>query len=367
MRVATQIRPIYFAIFFLTCALTDACFVSHTSAAEFMFRARVDGKMVEGQPIVYDKSLILLMGRNGAVYEFAPKDAKEARKTGPRFYGYEMREMKRELYEEFGDRFDISTTRHYIVVHPRGQRSLWTQRFEDLYRSFIHYFRVRGFRPEEPKFPLAAIVFRNKAEYYAHAEKGGQSLPPGYLGHYDSESNRVMLFDITGGKENAEWSENADTIIHEATHQTAYNVGVHTRYSGSPRWMVEGLATMFEAKGVWDSRSYQNRGDRLNPGRLHDFKKYAKTRRKPGALQRMIASDRIFKSDMNAAYAEAWAFSFYLCETQPRKYSDYLALTADRKMFTTYSAGQRVADFASIFGNEWKMLEVKFLRFMEEL
>ena len=46
----------------------------------------------------------------------------------------------------------------------------------------------------------------------------------------------------------AAWAP-SDTIIHEATHQTAYNVGVHARFADQPRWLVEGLAMMFEAEG----------------------------------------------------------------------------------------------------------------------
>ena len=48
-------------------------------------------------------------------------------------------------------------------------------------------------------------------------------------------------------------SENSATIIHEVTHQVAFNCGVHTRFNDVPRWVSEGLATMFEAKGVWNS------------------------------------------------------------------------------------------------------------------
>jgi hypothetical protein len=124
---------------------------------------------------------------------------------------------------------------------------------------------------------------------------------------------------------------------------------------------------MFEAPGVWNSRSYQSQEDRLNLGRLREFKNYADGGRQPGSLLRLVASDRTFKSDSSNAYAEAWAFSFYLSETYPREYCKYLALTADREVFSDYSDTERVSDFESVFGNEWKMLDVKFLRFMEDL
>ncbi|MEX2172266.1 MAG: DUF1570 domain-containing protein [Pirellulales bacterium] len=337
-----------------------------TYAAEFMFRARVDGRMLEGQPLAWSDTQMLLLGRDGALHEFNPKKAKEARKTSPRFFSYTASEMRNELQREFGDRFDISSTTHYLVVHPRGERDVWAQRFEDLFRSFNHYFRLRGFTPEEPKFPLVAVVFRNQADYFAHARKGGQPMKPGTLGHYEPGTNRVYLFDSTGGSDDADWSLNAETIIHEATHQSAYNVGIHNRFAVCPRWLVEGLATMFEARGVWDSRSYQTQTDRVNRERLRDFQAYAK-RRPEGSMASLIAADDLFEADTLAAYAEAWALSFYLCETRPQLYAKYLELTGSRANFGEYPAAERLADFKAVFGQDVRLLENQFLQYMKDV
>jgi hypothetical protein len=341
--------------------------LSVASGAEFMFRARVDGQMLEGKPLSWSANQMLLLGRDGQLHEFNPKLAKEGKKTSPRFFGYSQSEMKTALQKEFGKRFDVSTTRHYLVVHPQGERDQWANRFEDLYTRFEHYFRVRGFKLAEPLYPLVSVVFRDEAEYYRHAAAGGKPMQPNTLGHYDPTSNRVFLFDITSGAGGENWAENAATIIHEATHQTAHNVGVHKRFTASPRWLVEGLATMFEARGVWNRQYDNSQSDRINQGRLNDFRAYAASRRRPGAITELIASDDAFRSDIGGAYAEAWALSFYLSETQPRLYAAYLAKTADRPLFADYPAAERMADFQDIFGNEMKMFETKFLRYMEEV
>jgi hypothetical protein len=336
-------------------------------AAEFMFRAKVDGQTLEGKPLAWNSQQMLLLGRDGRLHDFNPKLAKEAVKTGPSFVPYSATEMREMLQHEFDSRFEVSTTRHYLIVHPRGQHDEWANRFEDLYNRFGHYFRVRGFSLQEPQYPLVAIVFRDKAEYFQRAAASGTPMHPNTLGHYDPTSNRVFLFDETAGKSKANWSENAVTIIHEATHQTAFNVGVHRRFAAEPRWLVEGLATMFQAPGVWSERYDHTQADRVNRGRLDGFRKYVTGRRQPGSLARMLTTDDAFRSDPDGAYAEAWALTFYLCETQPKLYAAYLEKTAQRPAFSDYPAAERMADFQAIFGSDLKLFEAKFLQFMHEV
>ena len=68
-----------------------------------------------------------------------------------------------------------------------------------------------------------------------------------------------------------------------------------------------------------------------------------------------------------AAYAEAWALTYYLVETQPREYAKYLALTADRPPFTEYSQQDRLRDFITVFGSDLRMFDARFQRFMSDV
>lgn len=335
--------------------------------AEFMFRANVNGEVIEGKPLTWNSHQMLLLARDGQMHEFDPKLAKDAEKTSPTFVPYTAAEMKTKLQQEFGSPFEVTETRHYLVVHPHSERDEWAERFEDLYSRFGHYFRVRGFEMQEPICPLVAVVFRNHDEYFRHAAATGTPMHPNTLGHYDPITNRVFLFDVTAGKHKKDWSENAITIIHEATHQSAFNSGVHRRFAVEPRWLVEGLATMFEAPGVWSARYDHTQADRINRGRLDGFRKYVKSRRQPGSLTMLLTTDNAFQSDPDGAYAEAWALSFYLSETRPRQYAEYLAKTAGRPLFVEYTAGERMADFQLVFGADLKMFEARFLHYMQDL
>ena len=99
--------------------------------------------------------------------------------------------------------------------------------------------------------------------------------------------------------------------MHEATHQAAYNTGLHSRIGGNPRWVVEGLATVFEAPGIRNSSANSGVKTRLNRERFLRFGNYAKARRKSGSLESFISSNDLFDSDVYDAYSQAWAFSFF--------------------------------------------------------
>jgi hypothetical protein len=159
---------------------------------------------------------------------------------------------------------------------------------------------------------------------------------------------------------------NAETIIHEATHQTAYNTGIHNRLNDTPGWVVEGLATMFEAPGVWDARHNPQLAQRINRYYLKRFRLFLDKRQK-NWLPRLVASDQSFAVLSETAYGQSWALTFYLMEKQPRQFGDYLRKTVRRPAAKQYTPKARLADFTSVFGENWPMLEARVARFVAEL
>jgi len=333
-----------------------------------MLQLELNGQVIEGTPLSWSRSRIYLLGRDGRLWDFRPQAAKNFERTQSTFESYSAAHIRAQLTRELGREFEITGTGHYLVAHPRGQGNLWSQRFEDLYRSFVHFFSVRGFHLDEPEFPLVAIVWPTRNDFYRYAQRDGSTLPPGVLGYYSQISNRITLYDTGVGSADPEaWQRDAETIIHEATHQTAFNTGVHLRFGNTPKWVVEGLGTLFEAPGVWNSRVHKNRSDRINRGRLEDFKRYAKTKRVVGSLAEFVSSDRRFSADVFAAYAEAWALTHYLIESRPRQFAEYLSRTTQREPFEAYPAPQRLADFMDVFGTDLRLLEAQFVRATEGL
>jgi hypothetical protein len=339
------------------------------NAQKFTIALELRGQQVEGTPLAWTDSDVALLRRDGSLLNFSPANARGFRKTAVGFQSYSQGEIRAQLAREFGRKFEVSGTGHYLVVHPAGLRDQWAGRFEQLYRSFVHYFTARGFRLQEPQFPLIAVVFPDHPSFLRYAQQTKERLHPNTLGYYSPTSNRILLYDTTHGRSagDANWQINAETIIHEAAHQSAFNTSIHNRFAHPPRWVIEGLGTMFEARGVWNSRQYPSFVDRINRSYLADFQRYVATRRAKGSLSRTVSSDRFFQLHPAEAYAEAWALTFFLSETRPVKYTQFLQKTAVRSSFTTYRSPEMLRDFSDSFGADLSMLEAQFVRYMSKL
>jgi hypothetical protein len=362
------IFAIYFRFaIFTTVILGFSISVFPASITDAMVELSYQGRKIEGRPLSWNDQKIYLLGRDGWLWKIEPTEVKGFKQTVDYFHSYSPSEIRAALLAELGGDYEVSGTSHYLIAHPAGQGDRWAERFEQLYRSFVSYFSLRGFKCAPPPFPLIGVVCRNQREFQRYSAKSGLAAPNGALGYYASESNRITLYDMGAADNSANWQENASVVIHEATHQTAFNTGVHSRYCPPPIWLAEGLATLFEAPGIYDAHRYPQLSDRINRGRLSDFRLYVESRHKPELIQSIVASDKIFGVNSTAAYAEAWALTFYLIENEPRKYARYLALTAGRPAFSEYGAEQRIADFMAVFGSNWRMLEAQFLRFMKTI
>jgi hypothetical protein len=341
-----------------------------TSAADrprWTMRVDIGGHEIEGMPLAWTNQRVFLLARDGRLWDFVPKQAEHFSKTSSYFSSYSATEIRANLERELGGKLEITGTGHYLVAHPKG-KSDWAQRFEDLYRSCVHYFSLRGLRIREPEFPLVAIVWGRREDFERYSASQGSKIRQDILGYYSPISNRVTLYDQGGGAGNTRtWRQNEATIIHEATHQVAFNTGVHNRFATTPTWLAEGLGTMFEARGVWDWHDYPQLNDRINRARLAQFRQWLAHGRKPGAFVNLLSSDRQFQQNPAAAYSEAWAWVFFLTETYPQKFAEYVQRIAAMPNFEVYPSARRISDFTAAFGDDLRMLERHFLNFIAAL
>ncbi|MBI1249474.1 DUF1570 domain-containing protein [bacterium] len=339
-----------------------------TNTYPVMIQLDLDDETIQATPVLATNSEVIMLGRDGQMWDFDPRDASNFSQLPKPFQAMTQGEMRGALLSEFGNQFDVTGTGNYLVVHPKGTKDQWAGQFEKLYRSFQQYFAARGIYPERPQFPLVAIVFPDFKSYQKYAAQEGMRVSRGIVGYYSGKTNRVALYDVTFGTHNeALWEENINTVIHEATHQTAFNTGIHNRFAGGPKWLIEGLATMFEAPGVWDSRNYNHFRDRVNKTRMLEFLEYARTQRAPNSLAAFVTNDKAYLRRPSTAYGEGWALVFYLIETRPREFAAYVRKVADQPNGATYSDAERLKDFQDAFGQDLNQLEAHFLRYIDEL
>ncbi len=334
---------------------------------DWILRMTEEGQSFEGNAVYWDDDSFFILGRDGRLWEFDVARAREATMIKKPFTTFSQSELRASLLREYGPAYDVSGTGHYLVVHPLGQRDQWAGRFEELYREMVFYFTSRGIRVSEPQFPLIAVVFPNQAEFSRHAQDDGMNLG-GVLGYYSSMTNRVLLYDQSGGRGGDDWRETAATVVHEAAHQTAFNTGIHGRWSNPPSWVCEGLGTLFEARGVNNASRYPQLADRVNRRHAEAFRRYYPRGMPAGTLTSLVASDAPFRSNPLPAYAVAWATTFMFAEREPAKLAAYLQRTANKPgFFRQPPSAERLRDFEQVFGADHHMLETRINRFVAEL
>lgn len=357
------VRPL---AYWLSALAGLSCLVS--PAMSQTIRLGVQGETLEGRPLNWSTQKVSLLLRDGQLVEFPPDQATEYSVVSPRFQPWSPGEMKGRLLREFPG-FEVKGTGQYLIVHPRGQQQHWGERFEELYRSMLVYFRSRGFQVNRPQFPLVAVVFATQHEFLNYAGQNNLvGVSANTLGFYHEGTNRIYLYDVTAGRpDSPQWYLNAETIIHEAAHQTAFNLEIHPRRAGTPGWVIEGLGTMFEAPGVWNSSAHRELKSHINTYQLAKYRSFARQIDTVAVLQQQIASDKLFQQNFELAYSHAWSLSFYLAEREASNYTRYLSHLRQLKPGHPYLAEQRLKDFLAHFGGDLALLDARLQQFINGL
>lgn len=350
----------------LCCA--HSCFTA-TCRAELptsLIDVKIGKDQFSGRVAAANEQDCWLLQRDGRLSSFHMDDVVDFSEVEPRFRPFSSIDLRDRLQTEFGRGFEAKTTSHYIVVARRGAAERYAALFERIYRQCHLYFVARGFRMAEPEFPLVAIVFPDQGSFAKYCRSEGATPQPGLVGFYLTTSNRVALYDRASTGQSSE-TDVDDTVIHEATHQVAFNTGIHSRIGQNPQWVVEGLATLFEADGVRVRQSAADVSDRINPERLEWFHKYRRLRRPAGSLEAFLSDDTLFKRATLDAYSQAWALTFYLVESRPAEFARYLKAISARDPLTRYDADSRLSDFRDAFGKDLDLIENGLLRFHDRL
>lgn len=327
---------------------------------------------------------VLLLGRDGILWPVPKEDLVDRRKDDKPFLPLSREELAKKITAALPDGFRIHSTKHYLICYNTSPAyAEWVGGlYERLYAAFYNYWQRRKVELKEPQFPLVALVFDSQPSYarYARAELGDATKT--IIGYYSLKSNQVNMYDLTGieelnfsgdrnsaGRINAVLSQpgaerTVATIVHEATHQLAFNSGLQTRFADIPFWVSEGIAIYFETPDLQSSKGWRNIGG-INRVNLFNFRKSLRDR-PPDALERLLSDDKRFRDPQtaSAAYAEAWALNYFLLRKHEADYLKYLGELSQLSALVEEGTDFRLTMFKKHFGNDLAALDAEFLRYM---
>lgn len=351
-----------------------------------------DGRQqhVVGKLVVEDQEGgVLLLSRDRGLWIIPREQIIHRERDDAPYRPLTDREMTEQLLDELPDGFRVHDTAHYLIFYNTSAAyARWCgSLYERLHRGFHNYWKKRGFPLREPEQRLVALVFDHRHSFQEYAEPELGEAAASMIGYYNMRTNRVTMYDLTGidglrvrrgrrGTTGAHINHilsqpaaerTVATIVHEATHQLAYNSGLQTRYADNPTWVSEGIAVFFETPDLGSSGGWRSIGG-IHPRYLHTFLRSLATR-DDDPLITLLHDDARFRDPQTSvqAYADAWALNYYLLRARHEEYVEYLQDLADQTPLADSDTEQRIARFRRCFGDDLEMLSRQWLRYMRDL
>jgi len=322
----------------------------------------------------------------GVLWAISPEEIVHRESDAIPFTPADHDEMSERLLKEFSDGFRIHKTAHYVVCYNTSSAyAEWCgSLYERLFLAFNTYWKNRGFKLSDPELPLVALVFDDQRNYAAYAKPELGDAASKIIGYYSLRSNQVVMYDVTGSDSGGGHrgstaahinrllmqpgaERTVATVIHEATHQIAFNCGLQTRYADIPLWVSEGVAIYFETPDLRSSKGWRNIGG-VNHVRLQEFGRYLRNR-PSDSLVTLLSTDERFRDPRQAsdAYAEAWALNYFLIRKHPKDYRAYMTVLSAKRPLRYDEPEDRLAQFKEAFGDDFEKLNTEFLRYMRSV
>jgi hypothetical protein len=330
---------------------------------------------------------LMLLSADGELWSIQPNEIISHRADEAPFVPLKSTEAGAAMLKRLPQGFEVYSTAHYVICHntSRAYAQWCGALYERLYTGFISFWSHKGVKLHEPELPLVCVVFASQDSYAGFASEELAHRTEDIVAYYSLRTNRVTMFDLTGleairaagdrrgttvqinqmlARPAAE--RMVATIIHEATHQLAYNCGLHKRFADIPLWVSEGIAMYFEAPDLSNSKGWKTIGA-VNRPRLRTLREYT-AQRPTGSLHSLTSDDKRLRDprQVAAAYAEAWALNYFLIRQRPKEYVAYLQKLSEKGPLLWDEPQERVSEFKAAFGDLEK-LDAEFLRHMQKV
>lgn len=371
------------AVLFFLLAATPALGLEYVTIQQNGGQKELAGKL----EVEAEDGGVMLLTPDGILWPL-PKEEIVSRKSDDKpFVPLAAGEIAKRLTAELPAGFKIHQTQNYLICYNTSPSyAQWVGGlFERLHKAFYNYWTRRGIEMRPPQFPLVALVFDSKSSYAQHARAELGDATGSIIGYYSLKTNRMTMYDLTGVEEfggggrattaarvNQILSQpgaerTVATIVHEATHQLAFNSGLQVRYADIPMWVSEGLAIYFETPDLESKTGWRNIGG-VNRVNLVNYRKAAADG-KLASLQTLLSDDKQFRDPATAAtaYAQAWALNYYLLKTHSDEYVRYLQAQAAQAPLVTIEPAERLKQFQDALGGDMTTIEAEFQRFMRNV
>ena len=243
--------------------------------------------------------------------------------------------------------FKTSKSKHFLGIGdaPTTYQVEALAAAESIGVEFLAHFNDRGFKLAWPAARSIVVVLAGVRSFAAFT---GDAAEVAVGGHYDVETNRLVIFDFRRSDRPLTTQAevvNSRTLAHETIHQLSYNTGLLEPKADVPLFVDEGLGAYGE---VWRPR---NRGKigQVNAGWL-DVLKGAGGGSAWIPVAKLAVEDKLFDDPalVNQAYAQSWLFTHRALKTKGvvAEYRAYLELVAKRR-----EPKERLDDLRKFFGD----------------
>jgi hypothetical protein len=287
-------------------------------------------------------------------------------------------EMRQELLAGPFAGFQVRQSAHYLVLYrsTTAFADASVRLLEELYRGLTEAFRKRDIPVHDPEFPLVAIIFRTEKEFRSYRQ-----VDPDVQAYYEIYTNRIYFYQESERDQQspeAAAMRKPQTVAHEGTHQILQNVGIQSRLSAWPLWLVEGLAEYCAApvttrKGVgWKGLGIVNP---LHMATIRDLEDplslevmstaRPKVGRDPGAplVEYLVTRTRLTPTD----YALSWALTHYLALKRGNEFIAYLKTISQLPPLKKVTPEEHLATFRAAFGNDLARMDRAVASYLSKL
>ncbi|MCH8978000.1 MAG: DUF1570 domain-containing protein [Armatimonadetes bacterium] len=159
--------------------------------------------------------------------------------------------VREKLERDFGEGFSIHKTEHWLIAHSTTDERarLVGESLERVRAEFVRTFESIGFEIEEPGEPLVFVVYGSRESFDEYMRRRVRPVEIMGSGLYSPRTNRVSLI-VPRTRRRSGDSSLINLVVHEGTHQIAFNLGVLNRRESYPPWFGEGLASTFETRSL---------------------------------------------------------------------------------------------------------------------